>query len=99
VTATGDPRYGRSFVARSAAVASPHELASVAGLGVLQRGGTAVDAMVAVNAALGVVYPHMSGAGGGSLWPIHDAASGRSTSSTQAAGPLPRPPVTATRAQ
>ena len=73
---TGDPRYGRSFVARSAAVASPHELASVAGLGVLQRGGTAVDAMVAVNAALGVVYPHMSGAGGDAFWLIHDAATG-----------------------
>lgn len=71
-----DPRYGRSFLARSAAVASPHELASVAGLGVLARGGTAVDAMVAVNAALGVVYPHMSGPGGDAFWLIHDAERG-----------------------
>lgn len=55
-----DPRYGRPFTAPSTAVASPHELASVAGLGMLQQDGTAVDAMVAVNAALGVVYPHMA---------------------------------------
>jgi oxamate amidohydrolase len=68
-----DPRYGRSFMARSAAVCSPHELASVAGLEMLQSGGTAVDAMVAVNATLGVVYPHMSGAGGDAFWLIHDA--------------------------
>lgn len=76
MSATGDPRYGRSFLARRAAVASPHELASVAGLELLQRGGTAVDAMVAVNAALGVVFPHMGGAGGDAFWLVHDAATG-----------------------
>jgi gamma-glutamyltranspeptidase len=43
----------------------------------LARGGTAVDAMVAVNAALGVVYPHMTGPGGDAFWLVHDAASGR----------------------
>src|SRR4051794_8594715 len=43
----------------------------------LARGGSAVDAMVAANAALGVVYPHMSGVGGDAFWLIHDAASGR----------------------
>ena len=40
----------------------------------LQQGGSAVDAMVAVNAALGVVYPHMTGPGGDAFWLIHDAA-------------------------
>jgi gamma-glutamyltranspeptidase len=73
---TTDPRYGRSFVARHAAVAAPHELASAAGLGVLARGGSAVDAMVAVNATLAVVYPHMTGAGGDAFWLLHDAATG-----------------------
>ncbi len=72
-----DPRAGRPFAARRAAVASPHELASAAGLDVLRRGGSAVDAMVAVNSTLGVVYPHMSGAGGDAFWLIHDAATGR----------------------
>ena len=71
-----EPHHARPFLARRAAVAAPNELASVAGLGVLARGGSAVDAMVAVNAALGVVYPHMSGVGGDAFWLVHDAATG-----------------------
>jgi gamma-glutamyltranspeptidase/glutathione hydrolase len=63
-------------VARRAAVAAPHELASAAGLAMLARGGSAVDAMVAVNATLGVVYPHMTGAGGDAFWLVHDADAG-----------------------
>src|SRR5690606_26064889 len=54
-------------------VASPHYLASLAGLKVLQEGGSAVDAAIAVNATLGIVYPHMTGMGGDSFWLIHDA--------------------------
>ena len=70
------PRQGRSMMAARGAVSSPHELASSAGLDMLRRGGTAVDAMVATNAALGVLYPHMTGAGGDAFWIIHDAATG-----------------------
>jgi gamma-glutamyltranspeptidase/glutathione hydrolase len=72
-----EPHHARPFLARRAAVATPHERASVAGLEMLARGGTAVDAMVAANAALGVVYPHMTGAGGDAFWLIHDAGTGR----------------------
>src|SRR4051812_32479599 len=72
-----EPHHRRPFLARRAAVAAPHELASVAGLEMLARGGSAVDAMVAANAALGVVYPHMTGVGGDAFWLIHDAAAGR----------------------
>lgn len=60
--------------ARSGAVSSPHYLASVAGLGVLQKGGNAVDAAIAINSTLGVVYPHMTGIGGDAFWLIYDSA-------------------------
>lgn len=66
-----DPRYGHSFVAKRAAVASPNKLATVIGNNILHQGGNAIDAMVAVNAALGVVFPHMTGAGGDSFWLIY----------------------------
>jgi gamma-glutamyltranspeptidase len=58
-------------------VSSPHYLATLAGLRVLQNGGSAVDAAIAVNATLGVVYPHMTGMGGDAFWLIHDAATSK----------------------
>ena len=68
-----DPRIGQPFVSKNAAVASPNNLATVAGNKIMQQGGNAIDAMVAVNATLGVVFPHMTGAGGDAFWLIYDA--------------------------
>lgn len=53
-------------------VASPHALASEAGVDVLRLGGSAVDAAIAANAVLAVAYPHMAGLGGDAFWLIYD---------------------------
>lgn len=55
-------------------VATPHYLASVAGLRVLQSGGNAVDAAIAANAVLTVVYPHMCALGGDAFFLIWNPA-------------------------
>ncbi|MBB4825080.1 gamma-glutamyltranspeptidase/glutathione hydrolase [Sporosarcina luteola] len=72
-----DPRYGRSFIAREYAVAAPSNLASMAGNRILDQGGSAVDAAVAINSVLSVVFPHMTGAGGDAFWLIYDAKTGK----------------------
>lgn len=65
------PRTGRPPVLASRGmVSSPHYLASASGLDVLRRGGSAVDAAIAVNVTLCVVYPHMAGIGGDGFWLI-----------------------------
>src|SRR6202043_3296414 len=45
-------------------VASPHWLASATGMAVLEKGGNAFDAAVAVGLVLQVVEPHLNGPGG-----------------------------------
>src|SRR5262249_40156650 len=48
----------------TAMVASPHHLATHAGVETLRRGGSAVDAVISAAAVLTVVYPHMCSIGG-----------------------------------
>ena len=48
----------------SGAVSAGHPLAAQVGLRVLQDGGTATDAVIAMAGVLAVVRPHMNGVGG-----------------------------------
>src|SRR3989442_15112382 len=53
-------------------VATPHHLASEVGAQVLRDGGNAIDAAVAADAVLCVVYPHMTSVAGDLMaivWP------------------------------
>jgi gamma-glutamyltranspeptidase / glutathione hydrolase len=56
-------------------VATSQAVASQAGAAILARGGSAVDAAIAANAALGVIEPMMNGVGGDLFAIVYDAKS------------------------
>lgn len=56
-----------------------HPQASRAGIDVLERGGDAIDAAIAVQAMLGLVEPQSSGIGGGAFLLYYDAQTGEIT--------------------
>src|ERR1700680_4815168 len=58
-------------------VATTHWIATAVGMGILERGGNAFDAGVAVAFALQVVEPHLNGPGGDVPIMFHDAKLGR----------------------
>jgi gamma-glutamyltranspeptidase/glutathione hydrolase len=60
-------------------VATAHPLATEAGLEILRAGGSAIDALVAVQMVLTVVEPGSSGLGGGTFVLYHDARANRTT--------------------
>lgn len=89
--AFGDERWqARSMViSRRGIVATSQTLASQAGAQMLARGGNAVDAAIAANAALGVVEPMMNGIGGDLFVIVRDGKTGK-LSGLNASGWCPR---------
>ncbi|KIT16346.1 gamma-glutamyltransferase [Jannaschia aquimarina] len=81
------PESGNGLVGEGAApvesqdwmVAAANPLAAEAGARVLREGGSAADAMVAVQAVLGLVEPQSSGLGGGAFLVWYNAATGEVT--------------------
>jgi gamma-glutamyltranspeptidase / glutathione hydrolase len=63
----------------AAAIASAHPLATEAGFEILEAGGNAFDAAIAVGAVLAVVEPASSGMGGGGFWLLHRQHDGLQT--------------------
>ncbi|WP_236641297.1 gamma-glutamyltransferase [Paracoccus aeridis] len=72
--AEGRPSTGKDWM-----VAAANPLAVEAGAKILGAGGSAADAMVAVQSVLGLVEPESSGLGGGSFVVWYDAESGQVT--------------------
>jgi len=57
-------------------VTAGHPLAAMAGLQILMKGGNAIDAAVAVGAALNMMEPQMNGIGGNCFMTVYDKKSG-----------------------
>ncbi|MFK7752604.1 MAG: gamma-glutamyltransferase [Sedimentitalea sp.] len=70
----GQPVQGDTWM-----ISAANPLAVQAGADILRAGGTAADAMVAVQTVLGLVEPQSSGLGGGAFLVWYDAASGALT--------------------
>ena len=70
---------GRPVEAQDWMIAVANPLAAQAGARILAEGGTAADAMVAVQAVLGLVEPQSSGLGGGAFLLWYDAETGQIT--------------------
>ncbi len=68
----GQPVYAEKFM-----VAAANPLAVEAGYEVLKKGGSAADAMIAVQLVLNLVEPQSSGIGGGAFLIYYDKASGQ----------------------
>lgn len=66
-------------VGKDGMVSTSHPLASEIGADILRKGGNAMDAAIAVQLALNVVEPMMSGIGGGGFMMVYDAEADETT--------------------
>ncbi|RDU38148.1 gamma-glutamyltransferase [Neobacillus piezotolerans] len=66
-------------IGKDGMVATAHPLASEIGADVLEKGGNAIDAAVAIQFALNVVEPMMSGIGGGGFMMVYDGKTKETT--------------------
>lgn len=72
---TGAPFAGRSTVwGANGAAATAHPTATLIGIETLKRGGSAIDAAIAINAALGFLEPVANGIGGDAFCMLWDPA-------------------------
>lgn len=91
----GDRPVGPSFGTRSevfgrnGAAASSHPLGTLAGIEILKKGGSAVDAAIAINAALGFLEPTANGIGGDLYAMLWDPRAARVVG-IAGSGPSPR---------
>ena len=86
---TGEKFASRSeVIGQNGMVATSHPLATQIGLDILKQGGTAVDAAIAANIALGLMEPTGNGIGGDLFAIIWDAQSNK-LHGLNASGPAP----------
>lgn len=64
----------KTAITDNAMVVSAHPLATQVGVDILKKGGNAVDAAIAVQLALAVVYPNAGNIGGGGFMIFRDSA-------------------------
>ncbi|TCJ05738.1 gamma-glutamyltransferase [Cytobacillus praedii] len=74
-----DKEYSQVDVGKDGMVATAHSLASKIGAEVLSKGGNAIDAAIAIQFALNVVEPMMSGIGGGGFMMVYDGKTKETT--------------------